>query len=114
MLKRTIKRWFDDWRNEPVRVDRDGRSGPDWLYNHGPMMQVYAIENGFVARWYTPLGDTTTITYCKDAKEIAETIIAQSAKTKLGIPTHPIGSTQAKVSLSGGGSYVNKQSQFPF
>ena len=110
MLKRTIKRWFREWREEPDRAADPKRRPDEWLYNHGPMMQVYTIENGFVARWYTPLGDTAALTYCKDAKEIAETIISHSAKTKLGIPTHPIGS---KSTLSGGMG-VQQQAKFPF
>lgn len=113
MLKRTIKRWFREWREEPEQAPRIKRGPDEWLYSHGPMMQVYPIENGFVARWFTPLGDTASLTYCKDAKEIAETIIAQSAKTKIGLPTHPIGSKQY-IGGGGGGSSHPQQSKFPF
>lgn len=111
MLKRTIKRWFREWREEPTQAPHIKRGPDEWLYSHGPMMQVYPIENGFVARWYTPLGDTAALTYCKDAKEIAETIIAQIAKTKLGLPTHPI---SGKSTLSGGVSSFSQQTKLPF
>jgi hypothetical protein len=50
-----------------------------------PLIQVYKIENGFLIEHQVEPGAERQLHYCKDAKDIAEEIIAMAARTKLGI-----------------------------
>ena len=52
-----------------------------------PILEVVMISNGFLLKFDTGEGTLDEYHYCKDAKEIAELIIASAAREKLGIPT---------------------------
>ena len=51
-----------------------------------PIMQVYAIENGFLLEFKTDPGDIVTLIYAKDEKDVADQIIAQRARVVLNNP----------------------------
>ena len=55
------------------------------LDNEAPMIVAYPIVNGYLIRMRNSNG-ATGFTYCADHKAIADYIISNSARTKMGIP----------------------------
>jgi hypothetical protein len=53
--------------------------------NDAPAIVAYPITNGFIVQMRTNSG-TTGFTYCADHKAIADYIISNSVRSKLGVP----------------------------
>jgi hypothetical protein len=76
MFKAIIRHWFHQWEQEP-------RAVPGRQYFEGGM-RVIPIRNGYLVQWGAdPYGSEAMVSYCKDAKEIAETIISVNTETRL-------------------------------
>jgi hypothetical protein len=83
MFKNLIRRWFNDWQDEPR---------PARLTAIGNVYQaatVAPISNGYIVQWApdyeTKYGAAPIITFCRDAEEIANAIVAHNVGSKLGV-----------------------------
>jgi hypothetical protein len=75
MFKSLIRHWFNQWEQEPRAVP----SRPSFDVG----MRVIPIRNGYLVQVGAHQYDEPALTYCKDAKEIAEAVISIQAETKL-------------------------------
>lgn len=92
MLKKTIRKWLGI-APEPDHYEatlRDVREANSALSESGPAIMAYRISNGYIVRTFdrSVINRTMampTLTYCKDHKEIAEHIVAEQARSTLGV-----------------------------
>lgn len=92
MIKRMIRRWLGiapepDYYEATLRETREANSV---LSESGPAIMAYRISNGYIVRTFdrSVLNNTMkmpTLTYCKDHSEIAEHIVAEQARSALGV-----------------------------
>jgi hypothetical protein len=92
MLKRIIRKWLGiapepDHYEETLSQVREASSV---LSESGPAIMAYRISNGYIVRTYDRgvINQTMkmpTLTYCKDHTDIAEHIVAEQARTALGV-----------------------------
>lgn len=91
MVKKLLRRWLGIER--PVYASdtyEETRGAISALGESGPSIMVYRIGNGYVIRTFDRalLNQTMkmpVLTYCKDHTEIAEHIVAEQARTTLGV-----------------------------
>ena len=92
MLKKMIRKWLGI-APEPDHYEatlRDVREANSALSESGPAIMAYRISNGYIVRTFgrsvinRPM-PMPTLTYCKDHKEIAEHIVAEQARSTLGV-----------------------------
>lgn len=90
MLKKVIRKWLGI-APEPDHYEatlRDVREANSALSESGPAIMAYRISNGYIVRTFdrSAINRTMpTLTYCKDHKEIAEHIVAEQARSALGV-----------------------------
>ena len=80
MFKNIIKRWFNDWQDEP----RPSRLAHQ--HHMGVFATISPISNGFLVYWQQEHIGYPICTYCKTADEISAVIVTHQAKQKLGTP----------------------------
>lgn len=90
MLKKMIRKWLGiaPELDHYEATLRDVREANSVLSESGPAIMVYRISNGYIVRTFGRwVSDRTmpTLTYCKDHKEIAEHIVAEQARSALGV-----------------------------
>lgn len=100
MIRKMLRRWLgvtSTVRGEnPEEADDTRRFNP--VLDHdtgGPAFMVYRVANGFIVRTgvgaknYTTIGSPTArspvLTYCKNPKEVADLILADTARSSLGV-----------------------------
>ena len=91
MVKKLLRRWLGIER--PVYASdtyEETRGAISVLGESSPSIMVYRIGNGYVMRTFdrSLLNQTMkmpVLTYCKDHTEIAEHIVAEQARTTLGV-----------------------------
>jgi hypothetical protein len=103
MIKRMIRRWLGiapepDYYEATLRETREANSV---LSESGPAIMAYRISNGYIVRTFDRgvINQTMkmpVLTYCKDHTDIAEHIVAEQARTALGV------GHQYELKLSGG------------
>ncbi len=94
MIKKTIQKWLgipvadESWRYTQTEI----RETDAVLRESGPAIVTYKIANGYILRTYEQpdmyskgVRRVPALTYCKDHKEIADHIVAEAAKTALGV-----------------------------
>lgn len=91
MVKKLLRRWLGIERPVyPPDTYEETRGAISALGESGPSIMVYRIGNGYVIRTFDRalLNQTMkmpVLTYCKDHTEIAEHIVAEQARTTLGV-----------------------------
>jgi len=91
MVKKLLRRWLGIERPVyPPDTYEETRGAISALGESGPSIMVYRIGNGYVIRTFDrallnqPM-KMPVLTYCKDHTEIAEHIVAEQARTTLGV-----------------------------
>lgn len=80
-----------------VSQGRGVMSLADRLGGHNtPAMIAYKINNGFI------IDSPTGMTYCADAKSIAEAIVTSETKQKIGLKTHGYPQESNAIAAHGG------------
>lgn len=91
MVKKLLRRWLGiESPVYPPDTYEETRGAISALGESGPSIMVYRIGNGYVIRTFdrSLINQTMkmpVLTYCKDHTEIAEHIVAEQARTTLGV-----------------------------
>lgn len=112
MIKKMIQKWLgisadEGWHYAQPEV----RQADAMLSDSGPSIVAYKITNGYILRTYehsqlyaNGQRRVPTLTYCKDHKEIADHIVAEAAKTALGVGQQ----YELPLTITGGGTNITK------
>lgn len=91
MIRKTLRKWLGIvGEPHPVDIHEETRNALSVLGDSGPSIMAYRIANGYIVRTFdrSLINQTMkmpVLTYCKNHTEIAEHLIAESARTSLGV-----------------------------